>query len=88
MTNMENPHPLIHDYEQNSIGSAIAGAKQHLADRHVEVGAFRREWTALRKVGECLDTRPCAGTPLSLRLAEHVPECNDICPEDRPWLPA
>ncbi len=55
MTNVDDSYRLIHDYKQNSIGSAIAGAKQHLTDWHVEVGAFRREGTAFRKVGERID---------------------------------
>jgi len=36
---------------------AIAGAKQHLTDWHVEVGAFRRERTSVPENGERLDTR-------------------------------
>jgi hypothetical protein len=53
---MEDLNGLIYDYKQNSIGSAIAGAEQHLTDGHVEVGAFRGEWTAFGEVRERLDT--------------------------------
>jgi hypothetical protein len=65
VTNVDDSHRLVHDYKQNSIGSAIAGAKQQLTDWHVEVGAFWRERAALGKAGERLDARACAHAPLS-----------------------
>ena len=73
MTNVDDSYRLIHDYEQNSIGSAIAGAEQHLTDWHVEMSAFRREGTAFGRVGERLDTRACANAPLSRGSGSAVP---------------
>lgn len=63
MTNVDHPHRPVHDYKQNSIGSAIAGADQQLTDWLVEVNAFRRTRTALGKLGERFDTCPRANDP-------------------------
>jgi len=73
MTNMDHPYRLIHDYKQHSIGSAIAGAKQHLTDWHVEVRAFGRERTAFGKMGKRFDTRARAHAPLSGGSGSTVP---------------
>jgi hypothetical protein len=81
VTNVDHSYRFIRDYEQNSIGSAIAGAKQHLTDRHVEVGAFRRERTAFGKVGERFDTCPCAKTPPSRGLRGTFPNVTIYVPK-------
>ena len=78
---MDDSYRLIHDYKQNSIGSAIAGAKQHLADWHVEVDAFRCEGTALGKMGERLDTCACANAPLSGGPRSTVPNVTIYVPK-------
>jgi hypothetical protein len=74
VTNVDDSYRLIHDYKQNPTGSAIAGAKEHLTDGHVEVGAFGREGTAFGKVGERLDTRARANVPLSRGSRSTVPK--------------
>ena len=81
MTNVDDSYRLIHDYKQNSIGSAIAGAKQQLTDWHVEVGAFRGWRTALGRVGERLDARACANTPLSRGSRSTVPKVTIYVPK-------
>jgi hypothetical protein len=81
VTNVDDSHRLIHDYEQNSIDSAVACAKQHLTDRHVEVGAFRREGTAFGKVGERLDTRARPNAPLSRGSRNTVPKVTIYVPK-------
>jgi len=81
VTNVDDSYRLIHDYKQNSIGSAIAGAKQHLMDRHVEVGAFGRKGTTLGKVGERLDIRACANTPLSRGSRSTAPNVTIYVPK-------
>jgi hypothetical protein len=63
VTNVYHPHRPVHDYKQNSIGSAIAGADQQLTDWLLEMNAFRRMRTALGKLGERFDTRPRANDP-------------------------
>ena len=81
MTNVDDSYRLIYDYKKNSIGSAIAGAKEHLTDWHVEVDAFRREGTAFRKVGERLDTRACANAPLNRGSRSTVPNITIYVPK-------
>jgi hypothetical protein len=81
VTNVDDSYRLIHDHIENSIGSAIAGAKQHLTDWHVEMGTFRREGTAFRKVGERLDTRACANAPLSRGSRSAVPNVTIYAPK-------
>ena len=81
MTNVDDLYRLIYDHKQNSIGSTIADAKQHLTDWHVEVDAFRREGTTFRKVGERLDTRACADTPLSGGSRSTVPNVTIYVPK-------
>jgi len=70
---MDDSYGLLYDYEQNSIGSAIAGAQQHLTDGHVEVSAFRGEGTAFGKVAKRLNTGACANAPLSRGSRSTVP---------------
>jgi hypothetical protein len=81
VTNVDQSHRPVHEYKQNSIGSTIGGAKQHLTDGHVEVGAFRREGTAFGKVGERLDTGACADTPLSRGSRSMVPNVTIYVPK-------
>ena len=81
MTNVDDPYRLIHDHKQNAIGSAIAGAKQHLADWYVEVDAFRREGTAFREVRERLDTSTCTNAPLSRGSRSTVPNVTIYVPK-------
>jgi hypothetical protein len=73
VTAVDDSYRPVHDYKQNSIGSAIAGAEQHLTDWYVEVDGFRRWRTALRRAGEGLDTLPCANAPLGRRSRSTVP---------------
>jgi hypothetical protein len=81
VTDVDDLYRLIHDDKQNSIGSAVAGTKQHLPDWHVKVGAFRREGTAFRKAGERLDAVACADAPLSRRSRSTVPNVTIYVPK-------
>jgi hypothetical protein len=81
VADVDDSYGLIHDYKQNSVGSTIAFAKQHLMDRYVEVGAFGREGTAFGRVGERLDTCACANAPLSHGSRSTVPKVTIYVPE-------
>jgi len=81
VTNVDDSYGPVYDYKQNSIGSAIGGAKQHLTDGHVEVGAFRREGTTFGKVGERLDTGACANAPLSRGSRSTIPNVTIYVPK-------
>jgi hypothetical protein len=81
VTNVDDSYRLIHDCKQNPISSAIPGAEQHLTDRHVEVGAFGCEGTALWEMGEHLDTRACANAPLSGGSRSTVPKVTIYVPK-------
>ncbi len=73
MTNVDNLDRLIYDYKQNSIGSAIAGAEQHLPVWQAEVGAFGGEGTAFGKEGKRLDSGTRGNAPLSRGSRSTVP---------------
>ncbi len=81
VTNVDDLYRLLYDHKQNSIGSAVAGAQQHLTDGQVEVGTFGREGTALGKVEEGLDTGACAGAPLSRGSRSTAPNVTIYVPK-------